>query len=726
MIKDLGRVVGKSAYEIACDNGFVGTEQEWLESLDGSNYDDTEIKELINETKDLIEPTVNNAISEIIANAPEDLNTLKEIADWIDTHEDSASAMNTAIQENKNILKNKSNYHTTSMVDLGFASKSYVSVREFWNKLYETYGNNGVIQFTWSDANASYVGTTDTNVFMNGGTLIYTSNGKPINKWRSFSAIFVQGHANGVYQIRCSIGDDLTEGNESWIVLRLANIVNLNDYAKKNDLNGLAVSGHTHDDRYYTESEIDTKLDNKANSSNTRYKTTKQFYGTRKGRYVKIGSIPISSGSVSFVALDIVIFALSSVGNFPVGIVELGMSSGSSATGFNINGYSSIPLNNTDNTNHPKIVVEKTSSDYVLYIDCNYSYLGFSITEGDTRNYTRGDFEENSTLSGTIVYNSTSNNQIKYLEDFALKSDLSSYATTTELNKKQDKGTTLSTLYNYSDNKIRYYWYKILNGSDFANSKYTKLKITTSSDENYAYDAEYVLDVGYYASTTNKCLSVGLANLYKSNLNQANLCIAIDKDFNIYLQAKCEWSSYAFIEKVAGNVDFITTRLNYIEFKTDPSDFVSVKKITDTENCRLLKNLSTNEITITSGSNYIQAIATKSVADKDGNDITTTYATKAELEEIKKKNDELEEENEILVSENLSLNSSILTLNDQISRLTSQNNILSSQNSSLSMENAQLENEIIGLNNTISNQQTTISQLEAYIRQLESQLQWGN
>lgn len=31
---------GKSAYEIACDNGFVGTEQEWLESLKGSNGQD--------------------------------------------------------------------------------------------------------------------------------------------------------------------------------------------------------------------------------------------------------------------------------------------------------------------------------------------------------------------------------------------------------------------------------------------------------------------------------------------------------------------------------------------------------------------------------------------------------------------------------------------------------------------------------------------------------------
>lgn len=27
---------GKSAYEIACDNGFIGTEEEWLESLEGA------------------------------------------------------------------------------------------------------------------------------------------------------------------------------------------------------------------------------------------------------------------------------------------------------------------------------------------------------------------------------------------------------------------------------------------------------------------------------------------------------------------------------------------------------------------------------------------------------------------------------------------------------------------------------------------------------------------
>ena len=34
---------GKSAYQIALDNGFVGTEEEWLESLKGTAYDDTAI-----------------------------------------------------------------------------------------------------------------------------------------------------------------------------------------------------------------------------------------------------------------------------------------------------------------------------------------------------------------------------------------------------------------------------------------------------------------------------------------------------------------------------------------------------------------------------------------------------------------------------------------------------------------------------------------------------------
>lgn len=36
-VSESGIVAGKSAYEIAQDNGFVGTEQEWLKSLQGQS-----------------------------------------------------------------------------------------------------------------------------------------------------------------------------------------------------------------------------------------------------------------------------------------------------------------------------------------------------------------------------------------------------------------------------------------------------------------------------------------------------------------------------------------------------------------------------------------------------------------------------------------------------------------------------------------------------------------
>ena len=45
---------------------------------------------------------VTAKIAEIVANAPEDLDTLKEIADWIKTHANDASAMNTQINTNNN------------------------------------------------------------------------------------------------------------------------------------------------------------------------------------------------------------------------------------------------------------------------------------------------------------------------------------------------------------------------------------------------------------------------------------------------------------------------------------------------------------------------------------------------------------------------------------------------------------------------------------------------
>ena len=62
---------------------------------------------------------VTAKIAEIVANAPEDLDTLKEIADWIKNHANDASEMNTAILANTEAISgkaDKSHTHTKSQI----------------------------------------------------------------------------------------------------------------------------------------------------------------------------------------------------------------------------------------------------------------------------------------------------------------------------------------------------------------------------------------------------------------------------------------------------------------------------------------------------------------------------------------------------------------------------------------------------------------------------------
>lgn len=47
-----------------------------------------------------VERKVTEKVSEIVAGAPERYDTLKELADWIDSHADSAASMNSAIEKN--------------------------------------------------------------------------------------------------------------------------------------------------------------------------------------------------------------------------------------------------------------------------------------------------------------------------------------------------------------------------------------------------------------------------------------------------------------------------------------------------------------------------------------------------------------------------------------------------------------------------------------------------
>lgn len=75
-------------------------------------YDDTDIKAQLKQildtyiTKNETNTAIADKIAEITADAPESFDTLKEISDWINTHEDSASSMNSAIQKNKEDIEN--------------------------------------------------------------------------------------------------------------------------------------------------------------------------------------------------------------------------------------------------------------------------------------------------------------------------------------------------------------------------------------------------------------------------------------------------------------------------------------------------------------------------------------------------------------------------------------------------------------------------------------------
>ena len=62
-------------------------------------------KKEFDETVEKIKNQIAIEVSNIIAEAPESFDTLKEISDWIVTHEDSAAAMNTKIIQNQNDIK---------------------------------------------------------------------------------------------------------------------------------------------------------------------------------------------------------------------------------------------------------------------------------------------------------------------------------------------------------------------------------------------------------------------------------------------------------------------------------------------------------------------------------------------------------------------------------------------------------------------------------------------
>ncbi len=87
----------------------------------------TNVSEFTNDANYVNETQLINKVSEIVANAPEDFDTLKEMSDWIASHRDSASQMNSDISSNTDRISTLEGYLGTEIVTTRGTGTAYVA-----------------------------------------------------------------------------------------------------------------------------------------------------------------------------------------------------------------------------------------------------------------------------------------------------------------------------------------------------------------------------------------------------------------------------------------------------------------------------------------------------------------------------------------------------------------------------------------------------------------------
>ena len=123
------------------------------------------------QTAEQVNNIVTVEIAKVVSDAPENLNTLKEMSDWIAGHENDASAMNSAISNNKTSIKtlqtNVSNINTS--LD-GKLNKTFIG-DDVGNKVLSTDENGNVVL----KDNDSNEGTAETTSYTNANYPDYTN-----------------------------------------------------------------------------------------------------------------------------------------------------------------------------------------------------------------------------------------------------------------------------------------------------------------------------------------------------------------------------------------------------------------------------------------------------------------------------------------------------------------------------------------------------------------------
>ena len=104
-------------------------------------------------TKPQTDARITEKVAEIVADAPEDFDTLKEISDWISHHEDSAAAMNTAIQQNTTAIAGK----VDKVTGKGLSTEDFTTAEKTKLEGIETGANKTVVDSALSSSSTNPV-----------------------------------------------------------------------------------------------------------------------------------------------------------------------------------------------------------------------------------------------------------------------------------------------------------------------------------------------------------------------------------------------------------------------------------------------------------------------------------------------------------------------------------------------------------------------------------------
>lgn len=145
--------------------------------------------------------------------------------------------------------------------------------------------------------------------------------------------------------------------------------------------------------------------------------------------------------------------------------------------------------------------------------------------------------------------------------------------------------------YTYENNTTKYNWFKIFESKSYNVS--IGMHIFVANDCNTPYVSEYSLFIQNYSySSSSFSLSISLTKISNNCFpNLSSLMVAVDKDFNVYVQAQALWNSGLYIMPIYNkNTSLTLTKLSSSSFGIDPSEFTSYKKIKDNGAFKITKS----------------------------------------------------------------------------------------------------------------------------------------